>query len=169
MKKIPFAPVILSILFLIASSSAAEPKKQNNNEDAERLKTLSTEFAKILIDEKDWNSYLDSFAEYVVKNASQNTAKRYGNISAAAQSLVKYYKKQAGWDFIIKKTAEAYAREFSSQEFTELIEFFRTPLGKKYLKAGLTIQRKTQQQFNQMISANEAAHRDAIKKALEQS
>lgn len=137
--------------FLI--STTALQAQEGEKPDAERIATAQ----ELLIAMDAEETYVEGIVNTVDLQISQNPA-----LKPLGPVLLEFFRTYASWEMLSGRFAEVYAREFSTDEMKELIQFCHTDLGKKVArvtpkiqgatsKSGFEIGVKHQAELQQMI------------------
>jgi hypothetical protein len=66
-----------------------------------------------------------------------------------------FSRRYLGWNAVRDDIAKIYAREFSEQELKQLLQFFETPLGKKFIQTNPSLTGKVARHIQSVVQAHE--------------
>ncbi len=85
-----------------------------------------------------------------------------GQIMASNESLLaheavfkEFSRRYLGWNAIRKDIAKIYSQEFSQQELKQLVEFFETPLGRKFIQTNPSLTGKVAKYIQSVVQKHE--------------
>lgn len=161
---------IISLLVLVTAFCFTEIPVQAQTQTPQTT-ALAEELMALLKIDKTMEQSLNQVAK--IQEQMLNAQNATPAVKAKQQQLMKTafdeVKASFGWETIKPMFVEIYASTFNAEELQAMVDFFKSPMGQKWIEKQPQLQAATMQKMQTLMAQMQPKLQEAIQKAIKQS
>ena len=153
--------LIITVGIVFLSWTNAKAQTSSENFKPSHIKAAENFLIAAGVDTK-FPTVIESIVSAFSKQIPENNRATFGNI------MRKFMNKYYTWDSLKLSLDNIYASEFTENELKELLDFYSSPIGKKYTGKSAELLQKTVQIGQQIVTDHQSEFEQMIKDAVAQ-